>query len=53
MAKFQVPQFIEQKPKIVGPLTLQQFIYLASAAAVSFLSFYMFSPLFSVIITIV
>lgn len=40
---FQVPQFIEQKPKIVGFLTLQQFLYLAGGAAVSLFAFYVFN----------
>ena len=43
MATFQVPQFIEEKPKIVGPLTLQQFLYLGAAGGISFMSFYIFS----------
>ncbi len=30
--RYQVPQFIEVEDKIVGPLTLKQFIYLAGAA---------------------
>ncbi|TAL48823.1 PrgI family protein [Patescibacteria group bacterium] len=30
--RFQVPQFIEVEDKIVGPLTLRQFIYLAGGA---------------------
>lgn len=30
--EYQVPQFIEVEDKIVGPLTLKQFIYLAGAA---------------------
>ncbi|MFH1346959.1 MAG: PrgI family protein [Spirochaetota bacterium] len=33
---FQIPQFIEVENKIVGPLTLKQFLYLAVAAGVSF-----------------
>ncbi|MFH1192931.1 MAG: hypothetical protein V1656_01275 [Candidatus Jorgensenbacteria bacterium] len=43
MATFQVPQFIEQKPKIVGFLTLPQFLYLAGAAGISFAAFYVFN----------
>lgn len=43
MATFQVPQFIDQKPKIVGPLTLSQFFYVAIAAGVVFISFYVFN----------
>lgn len=30
--RFQVPQFTEVEDKIIGPLTLKQFIYLAGAA---------------------
>ncbi len=33
---FQIPQFIEIENKVVGPLTLKQFFYLAAAAAMSF-----------------
>lgn len=35
--QFQVPQFIETESKVVGPLTLKQFIYVAGAVAISFL----------------
>ncbi|MFA5098810.1 MAG: PrgI family protein [Candidatus Paceibacterota bacterium] len=34
--QFQIPQFIEIENKIVGPLTLKQFLYLAVAAGMSF-----------------
>ena len=33
--QFQVPQFIETEDKIVGPLSLRQFAYLGTAAAIS------------------
>ena len=38
--QFQVPQFIETEDKIVGPLTLKQFAYLAVAGAIGFISFF-------------
>ena len=38
--QFQVPQFIETEDKIIGPLTLKQFLYLAAAGAVSFILFF-------------
>lgn len=41
--EFQIPQFIEQKPKIVGPLTLGQFLYVLGAAGVSFISYQIFT----------
>jgi hypothetical protein len=45
--QFQIPQFTEIEDKIIGPLTLKQFLYLAVGAFVIFilyklLSFYIF-----------
>lgn len=37
--KFQVPQFIETETKLIGPLTLKQFLWLASGGALLFLLF--------------
>lgn len=42
MATFQVPQFIETKAKIVGPLTLMQFFYVGAAGAFCFIFFNLF-----------
>ena len=39
--QFQVPQFIETEDKIVGPLTLKQFLYIAAAAIIIFILHYM------------
>jgi hypothetical protein len=50
---FQVPQFIDQKPKIVGFLTLPQFLYLAAAALVGYGSFYVFNFFIAIFITAV
>ncbi|TSC82823.1 MAG: Uncharacterized protein G01um101420_5 [Parcubacteria group bacterium Gr01-1014_20] len=38
--QFQVPQFIETEDKIVGPLSLRQFIYIAVAGALCFILFF-------------
>ena len=38
--QFQVPQFIETEDKIIGPLTLKQFLYLAVAGAFGFITFF-------------
>lgn len=38
--QFQVPQFIDVAPKIVGPLTIKQFLYLAGAGVPIFLLFF-------------
>lgn len=37
--EYQVPQFIEVEDKIVGPLTLRQFIYLAGAGGLCIIFF--------------
>ena len=39
--QFQVPQFIETEDKIVGPFTLKQFLYVASAGGLSFMLYFM------------
>jgi hypothetical protein len=51
--EFQVPQFIEQKPKIVGPFTLEQFFYILGAGAISFITKQLFSPLSWIFISII
>lgn len=38
--QFQVPQFIDIEDKIMGPLTLKQFLYLAGAGGFSFILFF-------------
>jgi hypothetical protein len=42
--EYQVPQFIEVESKIVGPLTLAQFVYIAGAAGLCVV-FYFYLPL--------
>ena len=39
MSTFQVPQFIDIEDKIIGPLSLRQFLILVGTAALVFLSF--------------
>jgi hypothetical protein len=43
MASFQVPQFIEEKPKIISFFTLQQFLLIGGAAIFSVILYYVFS----------
>ncbi len=38
--QYQVPQFIEVESKIIGPLTLKQFLYLGVGGLLSFLLFW-------------
>ena len=42
--EYQVPQFIEVEDKIVGPLTLRQFIYIAGTVGLCII-FYFYLPL--------
>jgi len=38
--RFIVPQFIEHEPKIVGPLTFRQFIFVGIAGAICFILYF-------------
>lgn len=40
MQQFKVPQFIELEDKIVGPLTIKQFLYLMAGAIILFVSWF-------------
>ena len=51
MPQFQVPQFIETESKIVGPLTLRQFIYLAVAGLLSFFLFFVLKTIIWIFLT--
>jgi len=41
--QYQVPQFIELEDRIIGPLTLKQFLYLAFAGALLFVFWFLFN----------
>ncbi|MEK9154472.1 MAG: PrgI family protein [Patescibacteria group bacterium] len=51
--QFQIPQFIDVESKIVGPLTLRQFLYLAAAGGASFMLFFILATWLWFIITAV
>ena len=42
--QFQVPQYIDVEDKIVGPLTITQFLYIASAFLFIFITYFFFVP---------
>lgn len=48
---FQVPQFIETEDRIIGPLTLKQFLYVATAGGLSFFLFFFLQAWLWIIIT--
>ena len=51
--QFQVPQFIEHEPKIVGPLTFQQFIYIGIAGAAGFFIYFFLPFSLFIILTLI
>ncbi|MFA6278996.1 MAG: PrgI family protein [Candidatus Paceibacterota bacterium] len=50
--EYQVPQFIEVENKVVGPLTLRQFIYIAGAVGLCVIFFSYLSALFAVLLSL-
>ena len=49
--EYQVPQFIEVEDKIVGPLTLRQFIYIAGAVGICVVFFVSLSFVFAFLLS--
>lgn len=52
MRQYQVPQFIDIEDRIIGPLTLKQFLYLVAGAGVAVLAFYMLPLIISILVII-
>ena len=52
MKQFQVPQFINIEDRIIGPLTLKQFLYLAGGAAMILLAWFLLHPFLFVIVSV-
>lgn len=40
MDQFTVPQFIEEKAKVIGPMTLNQFVFVGAAGAICFVLYF-------------
>lgn len=51
--QFQVPQFIDIEDKIIGPLTLRQFIYIAIAFGISMIFYFTVNLFVWIIITLI
>ena len=49
--EYQVPQFIEVEDKIVGPLTLRQFIYIAGAVGLCVVFFFYVPTVFAFVLS--
>lgn len=50
--EYQVPQFIEVEDKLIGPLTLKQFLYLAGSAGLCVIFFTYFSFFFAFVLSL-
>lgn len=50
--EYHVPQFIEVEDKIIGPLTLRQFIYIAGGAGLCIVFFAYFSFIFALLFSL-
>ncbi|MFA5997786.1 MAG: PrgI family protein [Candidatus Paceibacterota bacterium] len=50
--EYQVPQFIEVEDKIIGPLTLKQFIYVAGAGGLCVVFFVYLNLVFAIILSL-
>ncbi|MEK7086588.1 MAG: PrgI family protein [Patescibacteria group bacterium] len=50
--EYQVPQFIEVEDKIIGPLTLRQFIYVAGTAGLCIIFFFYLNFVFALILAL-
>ena len=53
MDQFTVPQFIEEKAKVIGPMTLNQFAFIAAAGAICFILYFAIPSFFFIIAAIV
>ncbi|HAJ44811.1 MAG: hypothetical protein UV53_C0011G0008 [Candidatus Azambacteria bacterium GW2011_GWE1_42_9] len=52
MTQYQVPQFIDMESRIIGPLTLKQFLYLAMAGAILFVLWFLLIPAIWMVIAV-
>ncbi|MDO8676280.1 MAG: PrgI family protein [Candidatus Azambacteria bacterium] len=50
--QYQVPQFVDIEDRIIGPLTLKQFLYLAFGGAILFVTWFVFKFFIWIIIAI-
>ncbi|MFZ3043934.1 MAG: PrgI family protein [Minisyncoccia bacterium] len=50
--EYQVPQFIEVEDKLIGPLTLKQFIYVAGAGGLCIVFFVYLNIVFAIILSL-
>jgi len=51
--KFTVPKFIEREPKIIGPFTLKQFIFIGLAGTICFIVFFTLPFYYFVLVAVI
>jgi membrane protein implicated in regulation of membrane protease activity len=51
--KFQVPQFIETETKLIGPLTLRQFLWVAGGASMIAMEFILLNGIFFLVAALI
>lgn len=52
MPRFQVPQFIETETKLIGPLTLKQFLFVAGGFSMVAMEYILFSGMIFAILAL-
>lgn len=50
--RYQVPQFIDIEDKIIGPLSLKQFFFLAGSGTLVLIFFFLFKLAYAIILSI-
>ncbi len=50
MRQYQVPQFIDIEDKIIGPLTIRQFVYLVGGGAIVVMAYYTLNFFFFILV---
>jgi hypothetical protein len=50
--RYQVPQFIDVEDKIIGPLSLKQFFFLAGGGALVLMFFFLFKLAYAIMLSI-
>lgn len=51
--EFSVPQFIEKSPKIIGPFTLKQFLYIGSAIGLALILYFTVDFVYFILFSII
>jgi len=53
MSRHVVPKFIDEKPKIVGPMTFRQFIYIGIAGLITFILYFIAGLVTTIVVGVI